>query len=171
MYPHAVYASIAVLAVPASAREDVIGKDSFQLMFGTILTDNGIEFSCHNALESSLLPRNKASREADYCDVRASEQEAVCERNHVELRKLLLKRCRISFDDLVPADMAVLMSHLSSVPRATMGFMTSIRVLEEANGKAVDALANGLAKLSSRTHRSGMKERIRACRTRRDSQD
>lgn len=124
--------------------EALLGKAAFQRMFGTILTDNGAEFSDHEALESSSLPGKKARCEVYYCDVRASEQKAGCERNHVELRKILPKRRGISFDDLVGADMAVLMSHLNSEPRTSMGFMTPIRVLVEAYGDAARTLLEAL---------------------------
>ena len=43
--------------------------------------------------------------------------EGGCERNHVELRKLLPKRRGISFDDLEAADMAAVMSQLNPEPR------------------------------------------------------
>ena len=79
-----------------------------------ILTDNGTEFSDTCSLEKSALPGVVSRCNVYYCDVRASQQKGGCERNHVELRKLLPKRKGISFDKLTKADCAVVTSQLNS---------------------------------------------------------
>ncbi len=75
-----------------------------------------------------------------YCDVRQSQQKGGCERNHVELRKLLPKRRGVSFDDLEAADMA----QLNSEPRPSMAFMTPAAALAAAFGDDGHALMGAL---------------------------
>lgn len=51
--------------------ERCIGKELFKKLFGTILTDNGSEFSNHELIEHSIF--NEESRcKVYYCDVRQS---------------------------------------------------------------------------------------------------
>lgn len=124
--------------------EGVVGKAAFQQMFGLILTDNGSEFSDFSAIEHSSLPGKATRCKVYYCDVRASQQKAGCERNHVELRKLIPKRRGISFDDLKTQDMAIIMSQLNSEPRASMAFMSPIEALIRAYGSAGQKLIDAL---------------------------
>lgn len=69
-----------------------------------------------------------------YCDARQSQQKGGCERNHVELRKILPKGRGISFDRLGGRDCAVLMSQLNSEPRPSLGGMCAIDMLLAALG-------------------------------------
>ena len=69
-----------------------------------------------------------------YCDVRQSQQKGGCERNHVEVRKILPKGRGVSFDRLTARDCAVLMSHLNSEPRPALGGMCAIDMLLAALG-------------------------------------
>lgn len=124
--------------------EAAVGKRAFQRMFGLILTDNGAEFSDWESLERSCLPGKGARCRVYYCDVRQSQQKGGCERNHVELRKLLPKRRGISFDDLEAADMAAVMSQLNSEPRPSMAFMPPLRALLAAYGDDGAALTAAL---------------------------
>ena len=80
--------------------EHALGGGAFGRLFGTVLTDNGAEFSDFGALEKSALPSRGRRCRVYYCDVRQSQQKAGCERNHVELRKLLPKGRGIGFDAL-----------------------------------------------------------------------
>lgn len=119
-------------------------RRAFQRMFGLVLTDNGAEFSDWESLERSCLPGKGARCRVYYCDVRQSQQKGGCERNHVELRKLLPKRRGISFDDLEAADMAAVMSQLNSEPRPSMAFMPPLRALLAAYGDDGAALTAAL---------------------------
>ena len=101
-----------------STLEKAVGKAAFSRMFGLVLTDNGAEFSDCAAIERSALPRAaKGKLRCTTGDARQSQQKGGCERNHVELRKILPKGRGISFDRLSGPDCAVLMSHLNSEPR------------------------------------------------------
>jgi IS30 family transposase len=121
--------------------ESVLGTATFRKFFGIILTDNGTEFSDFESLENSFVLKKKKRCSVYYCDVRQSQQKGACERNHVELRKLLPKEQGISFDHLTSRDSAVIMSQLNSQPRASLGGMCPIDMFIAAYGKiAQDAL-------------------------------
>jgi len=124
--------------------EGLLGKESFRKIFGTILTDNGTEFSNFASLEKSCFPGKVARCKVYYCDVRQSQQKGGCERNHVELRKILPKKRDIVFDNLTNQDMAVLMSHLNSEPRGSLAGLDAITMFKAAFGKTAEALLDGL---------------------------
>lgn len=123
--------------------ERALGAGIFSRLLGTILTDNGPEFSDAGAIERSALGDAPRCR-AFYCDVRASQQKGACERNHVELRKLLPKGRGISFDGLEPRDCAVLMSHLNSQPRPSLMGLSPLALLRAAEPEAAEALMDAL---------------------------
>ena len=75
-----------------------------------------------------------------YCDPRQSQQKGACEKNHVEIRKLLPKGAGARFDRLTAADCALLMSQVNSEPRGALGFLTPARVLRMALGEDASAL-------------------------------
>ena len=79
--------------------ENTCGKEFFELLLGLILTDNGVEFADPDLLSRSCLAGNKYRLHIYYCDVRASDQKGCCEKNHVELRKIIPKGEGIVFDD------------------------------------------------------------------------
>ena len=124
--------------------EKALGKERFKRLFGCILTDNGTEFSDTAALEKSALPENSSRCKVFYCDVRQSQQKDSCERNHVELRKLLPKRKGISFDKLTEDDCAVVMSQLNSEPRPSLNGLCAIDmfrfICKKDAGVLLDAL-------------------------------
>lgn len=59
-------------------------------MFRAVLTDNGAEFSDEAAI-AALLGEGPGETRLFYCDPWRSDQKGACERNHVEIRKLLPK--------------------------------------------------------------------------------
>ena len=98
--------------------ESVIGPDAFGEHFGTILTDRGIEFGDFESLERSCTGNRRRCR-IYYCDAMASHQKGACEKNHVELRRILPKRT--SFEGLDPYKMALVSSHVNGYPRRSLG--------------------------------------------------
>ncbi len=98
--------------------ESIIGFDAFREHFGAILTDRGIEFGDFRSLERSCLEPRRRCR-IYYCDALASHQKASCEKNHVELRRILPKKT--SFEGLTPYEMALISSHVNSYPRRSLG--------------------------------------------------
>ena len=123
-------------AEAAKARLDELEKaapKAFARLFPLFLTDNGPEFADCAGLERSALGGGRRGA-VYYCDVRQSQQKGGCERNHVEVRKILPKGRGISFDRLTGRDCAVLVSHLNSEPRPALGGMCAIDMLLAALG-------------------------------------
>lgn len=135
--------SSSAVAAALDMLESAIGKPLFQRLFGLILTDNGAEFAQCEMLERSTV-KGKARTKVYYCDVRQSQQKARCERNHVELRKLLPKGKGISFDNLRGQDMAVCMSHLNSEPRHSLLGSTPLSLLKGILLQDADTLLDAL---------------------------
>lgn len=123
--------------------ERALGDEAFSRLLGAVLADNGPEFLDADAIERSVLGDDPRCR-VFYCDVRASQQKGGCERNHVELRKILPKGRGISFDGLEPRDCAVLMSHLSSQPRPSLMGLSPLAMLRAADPEAAEALMAAL---------------------------
>ena len=90
-------------------------------MFRAVLTDNGAELSDEAAI-AALLGEGPGETRLFYCAPGRSDQKGACERNHVEIRKLLPKGRGLRFDRLVPADLSLAMSHVNSEPRGALGF-------------------------------------------------
>lgn len=127
-----------VLAALSSLR-GVLGEDGARRAFGAVLTDNGSEFADEGAIAALLGERDGETR-LFYCDPRQSQQKGACEKNHVEIRKLLPKGAGARFDRLTAADCALLMSQVNSEPRGALGFLTPARVLRMALGEDASAL-------------------------------
>lgn len=108
-------ACASVLAALSSLRA-VLGEDGARRAFGAVLTDNGSEFADEDAIAALLGERDGETR-LFYCDPRQSQQKGACEKNHVEIRKLLPKGAGVRFDRLTAADCALLMSQVNSEPR------------------------------------------------------
>lgn len=121
--------------------EGLLGKADFKRIFGLVLTDNGMEFKDHYALEHSKSSGIRCR--VYYCDVRQSQQKGACERNHVELRKILPKQS-FAFDDLDERDLAVVMSHLNSQPRPSLGGLCPMDLFAAQYGDVGRRLLEGL---------------------------
>lgn len=104
-----------VLAALSSLR-GVLGEDGARRAFGAVLTDNGGEFADEGAIAALIGERDGETR-LFYCDPRQSQQKGACEKNHVEIRKLLPKGAGARFDRLTAEDCALLMSQVNSEPR------------------------------------------------------
>ena len=134
-------------AASAESALDMLEKaapSAFARLLPLVLTDNGAEFSDCEGIERSALDPAAKRCSVYYCDVRQSQQKGGCERNHVELRKLLPKGRGISFDRLTGRDCAVLMSQLNSEPRPSLGGMCAIDMLLAALGADARELLDAL---------------------------
>lgn len=98
--------------------ERLIGKKNFKRFFGIILTDRGSEFLDYDKIERSFFGGKKCCR-VYYCDPMSSHQKSGCEKNHVELRKIIPKET--SLINLTPAKLAVICSHVNSYGRPILG--------------------------------------------------
>lgn len=122
--------------------ERLLGRAYFLRLFGYVLTDNGVEFSNHTLLERSALDAYTNRMKLYFCDVRQSQQKGACEKNHVEIRKALPKGT--SFEGLTQRQCALLMSHINSEPRPSLGGLSAIQMFKFAYKDAADALLLGL---------------------------
>lgn len=109
----------------------VLGEDGCGRLFRSVLTDNGSEFADEDGIAHALGERPSETR-LFYCDPRRSDQKGACERNHVEIRKMLPKRRGIRFDRLREADCALVMSHINSEPRGCLAWLRPIDVFRAA---------------------------------------
>lgn len=113
---------------------ETLCEGKFSECFPAMLTDRGIEFGDFDSLEKSCLGPQRRTR-IYYCDAMASHQKGACEKNHVELRKILPKKT--SFEALTPHDMAVIGSHVNSYPRKSLGGATPYSLAAKALPKAL----------------------------------
>lgn len=123
--------------------EQVLGKEVFKCLFGVILTDNGSEFAKPEILERSVFHGTSRTK-VYYCDPRQSQQKGACEKNHVELRKIIPKGKGINFDDLVAQDMVYLMSQVNSEPRPSLMGLSAIGILKAAMPKEAELVMDAL---------------------------
>ena len=139
------------LALPLAAKDaesvaaalggvrSVLGAGGTGRVFRAVLTDNGAEFSDEGAI-AALIGEEPGETRLFYCDPGRSDQKGACERNHVEIRKLLPKGRGLRFDRLVPADLSLAMSHVNSEPRGALGFATPARAFRAMLGEDAAAL-------------------------------
>lgn len=97
--------------------ETILGTSEFARLFGTVLTDRGIEFCDFEAIERSCLSNARRCR-VYYCDPQRSGQKGSCEKNHVELRRILPKGS--SFEALTAFDVATVCTHVNNYPRKSL---------------------------------------------------
>ena len=97
--------------------EQAIGTFSFSIAFSLILTDRGGEFQKPDALECGQ--DNFVRTSIYYCDPMCSWQKPHCEKNHEYIRKVCPKGT--SFDDYSQKDIQLMMSHINSTPRQSLG--------------------------------------------------
>jgi IS30 family transposase len=94
---------------------------SFGDFFGVLLTDNGACFLGFADIEELGGERLDGTRKTTvyYCDPYSSFQKGGIERGHEYIREVLPKGT--SFDHLKPEDIALLASHVNSIPRPALG--------------------------------------------------
>ena len=91
------------------------GPDAFRRVFGVILADRGAEFS-----DAAGIERGGRCR-LFFCDPMRSDQKGGCEKNHVELRKIIPKGTSIDGLGLDPWLVAGICSHANSSLRLSIG--------------------------------------------------
>ncbi len=99
------------------AMDSAVGTFLFASALPLILTDRGGEFKHPDRLECSQ--ENTIRTSIYYCDPMCSWQKPHCEKNHEYIRKICPKGS--SFDPLYQADVRLMMSHINSSPRASLG--------------------------------------------------
>ena len=102
----------------------------FILLFRIMLTDNGVEFTMIEEIET-LEGDNQIN--LFFCDPGKSNQKGKIEKNHVELRKILPKGT--TFNNLTQKDINLVMSHVNSYPRRLLNYKSPYETLIEEIGK------------------------------------
>lgn len=103
---------------------NAIGTYMFNLSFQLILTDRGGEFQHPDKLECGT--DNIIRTSIYYCDPMCSWQKPHCEKNHEYIRKICPKGT--SFDGFTQEDIHLVMSHINSSPRESLGGHTPIEL-------------------------------------------
>lgn len=116
-----------------------LGEAGMRRAFRPVVTDNGAEFADEGAI-AALLGELPGETRLYYCDPRRADQKGGCEKNHVEIRKILPKGRGISFDRLDRADAALVMSQVNSEPRGRLAWRTPSEMLLAALGEDARAL-------------------------------
>ena len=94
-----------------------LGYARFKTLFFSTLTDNGSEFKNPEELEHGKFGSQRCH--IFYCDSRASQQKGRIEKNHEYIRKFLPQG--VSFNQLTQAKVNLMMSHINSIKRDSLG--------------------------------------------------
>ena len=110
--------------------EEHIGTEAFSEIFKYILTDRGSEFGDPEALGTSINGGKRSN--IYYCDPMRSGQKGGIEQAHTMLRNILPKGTQFQF--LTQKDLNLIVNHINSTPRASLGGRTPYQVAEEILG-------------------------------------
>lgn len=114
-----------------------LSPEIFKKIFKVILTDNGSEFSDPLAIEMD--DDNELRTRIFYCDASAPYQKGSIENNHEFIRRVLPKGT--SFDNLTQEKINLMMNHINSYRRASLGDMNPYEMFKIIYGQDVlDAL-------------------------------
>ena len=114
--------------------EKRLGTYEFLTMLECILTDRGVEFGKPDALETGIKGIQRTS--IYYCDPMRSGQKGGIEQAHTMLRMVLPKGT--SFEFLTQWDVNLIVNHINSTPRESLGGKTPYQMALESFGE--DAL-------------------------------
>lgn len=107
--------------------EDSIGTLDFTNAFSILITDRGGEFQHPEALECGK--DNVIRTSIYYCDPMCSWQKPHCEKNHEYIRKICPKGT--TFDNYTQNDISLMMSHINSCPRQSLGGLTPMTLAKQ----------------------------------------
>lgn len=111
--------------------EKRMGTYEFLSIFEYILTDRGSEFGDPDALETGINEMQRSS--IYYCDPMRSGQKGALEQAHALLRMVLPKGT--SFEFLTQWDVNLIVNHINSTPRESLGGRTPYSVALETLGE------------------------------------
>lgn len=107
--------------------------DRFKKLFPVLLGDNGSEFS--NPISLELNAELNHRTRVLYCDPSAPYQKSAAENNHEFIRRVLPKRT--NFDRLTQADVDLMMDHINSYSRASLGSHSPYEVFRMFYGQEI----------------------------------
>lgn len=111
--------------------EKKLSTYGFLSLFNTILTDRGSEFGNPKSLETGINDIERTS--IYYCDPMRSGQKGGVENVHTMLRMILPKGT--SFEFLTQWDVNLIVDHINSTPRESLGGRTPYEVAFETFGE------------------------------------
>lgn len=112
--------------------------DIFLSLMPLVLTDNGSEFSNPKALEYDRQGNQRTH--IFYCDPSSPGQKGSVEKNHEFIRYVLPKGT--SFDGLTQDDISLLMDHINSYSRESLGNKCPYEVFESFYGSQILQMLN-----------------------------
>lgn len=115
-----------------------LGRQKFMELFPVILTDRGSEFTDPLSLEFDR--EGKRRTRVFYCDPMRSEQKGGCEVTHEFIRRIRPKGSTL--DDLVQADVSLMMSHINSYKRKKLNDRSSLQLFSLLYGSRTPAKLN-----------------------------
>lgn len=110
-----------------------LGTYDFLTLFEYTLTDRGVEFGDPDALETGVDGIQRTS--IYYCDPMRSGQKGGIEQAHTKLREVLPKGT--SFEFLTQWDVNLIVNHINSTPRESLGGKTPYQAALESYGEDV----------------------------------
>ena len=111
---------------------ETLPEETYQSLFGVLLTDNGTEFSNPSAIEQY---GDTQRTRVFYCDPYSSYQKPKVENNHELIRKVIPKGT--SIDHLTQEDIDLMMSHINSYARKSLGNISPTELFIQAYGTKV----------------------------------
>ena len=113
--------------------EKRLGTYEFFSVFENILTDRGSEFGDPESLETGIHGIQRSS--IYYCDPMRSGQKGALEQAHTMLRMVLPKGT--SFEFLTQRDVNLIVNHINSTPRESLGGKTPYEAALETLGEDI----------------------------------
>lgn len=113
--------------------EKRLGTYEFISVFENILTDRGSEFGDPESLETGIHGIQRSS--IYYCDPMRSGQKGALEQAHTMLRMVLPKGT--SFEFLTQWDVNLIVNHINSTPRESLGGKTPYEAALETLGEDI----------------------------------
>lgn len=114
--------------------EELLGLETFKMLFKVILTDNGSEFSNPAALETSHVTGERRTR-IFYCRPLSAWQKPNVENNHRNLRDIFPKG--ESMDHVTQEKATLAMSHLNSKLREGLNDVPAFKLFETVYGGGI----------------------------------
>ena len=117
--------------------DETLGRELFMKLFRVLLADNGSEFS--NPAKIECDEGGALRTRLFYCDPQASYQKGSAERNHEFIRMFIPKGK--SLDGFTQADISLMMDHINSYTRESLGDRSPYDMFEFLYGsEALDLL-------------------------------
>jgi IS30 family transposase len=112
---------------------EILGRELFKELFPILLTDNGSEFSNPSAIE--LDSEGKERSRVFYCDPSCPHQKGAAENNHEMIRRIVRKGQ--PFDAYSQEDISLMMNHINSYTRKSLGHRSPYEVFQFLHGADV----------------------------------